>query len=177
MSQNKVLTGIVALLLSACACHRGNKSCTMSSSTELQNSGNASASEAIQDQSETLNNAPSAGSAAHFVANVQDRVFFEYNKSTLSDASVDALRHQMKWMNDNMGATFTIEGHADERGTVEYNLALGERRAETVRTFFVKNGISASRLKIMSYGKERPAVIGHSEAEWSQNRRAVTLVD
>ena len=106
----------------------------------------------------------------------KDRVFFATNKSTLTTASRDTLRKQAAWMRAKGKAlSFTIEGHADERGTREYNLALGERRANAVKDYLMTYGISGSRLSTISYGKERPVNSGSNPLAWSQNRRSVTV--
>ena len=111
----------------------------------------------------------------YLATGVKDRVFFATNKSTLTTASRDTLRTQAAWMRKKGKAlSFTIEGHADERGTREYNLALGERRANTVKDYLMTYGISGSRLSVISYGKERPVNSGSDPLAWSQNRRAVT---
>ena len=106
---------------------------------------------------------------------VKDRVFFATNKSTLTTASRDTLRKQAGWMRKKKKLSFTIEGHADERGTREYNLALGERRANAAKDYLMTYGISGSRLSVISYGKERPVNSGSSPLAWSQNRRSVTV--
>ena len=106
---------------------------------------------------------------------VRDRVFFATNKSVLTTASRDVLRKQAAFMRKKKDATFAIEGHADERGTREYNLALGERRANAVKDYLMTYGISGSRLSVISYGKERPVNSGSSPLAWSQNRRSVTV--
>ena len=106
---------------------------------------------------------------------VRDRVFFATNKSTLTTASRDTLRKQAAWMRKKKDLTFAIEGHADERGTREYNLALGERRANAVKDYLMTYGISGSRLSVISYGKERPVNSGSNPLAWSQNRRSVTV--
>ena len=106
---------------------------------------------------------------------VQDRVFFATNKSILTTASRDTLRKQAAWMRKNKDITVTVEGHADERGTREYNLALGERRANAVKDYLLTYGISGGRVSVISYGKERPVNSGSSPLAWSQNRRSVTV--
>ncbi len=111
----------------------------------------------------------------YLATGVKDRVFFATNKSTLTTASRDTLRKQAAWMRKKKKLTFTIEGHADERGTREYNLALGERRANAVKDYLMTYGISGSRLSVISYGKERPVNSGSSPLAWSQNRRSVTV--
>ena len=111
----------------------------------------------------------------YLATGVKDRVFFATNKSTLTTASRDTLRKQAAWMRKKKDLTFTIEGHADERGTREYNLALGERRANAAKDYLMTYGISGSRLSVISYGKERPVNNGSTPLAWSQNRRSVTV--
>ena len=112
----------------------------------------------------------------YLATGVKDRVFFATNKSTLTTASRDTLRTQAAWMRKKgKDLSFTIEGHADERGTREYNLALGERRANAVKDYLMTYGISGSRLSVISYGKERPVNSGSNPLAWSQNRRSVTV--
>jgi len=111
----------------------------------------------------------------YLATGVKDRVFFATNKSTLTTASRDTLRKQAAWMRKKKDLTFTIEGHADERGTREYNLALGERRANAVKDYLMTYGISGNRLSVISYGKERPVNSGSTPLAWSQNRRSVTV--
>ena len=106
---------------------------------------------------------------------VPDRVFFATNESVLTTASRDTLRKQAAWMRTNDSLSFTIEGHADERGTREYNLALGERRANVAKDYLMTYGISGNRLSVISYGKERPVNSGSNPLAWSQNRRSVTV--
>ena len=106
---------------------------------------------------------------------VPDRVFFATNESVLTTASRDTLRKQAAWMRTNDSLSFTIEGHADERGTREYNLALGERRANAAKDYLMTYGVSGNRLSVISYGKERPVNSGSNPLAWSQNRRSVTV--
>ena len=111
----------------------------------------------------------------YLATGVKDRVFFATNKSTLTTAARDTMRKQAAWMRKKKTTTVSIEGHADERGTREYNLALGERRANAVKDYLMTYGISGSRLTVISYGKERPVNSGSSPLAWSQNRRSVTV--
>ena len=111
----------------------------------------------------------------YLASGVPDRVFFATNESVLTTASRDTLRKQAAWMRKNSDLTFVIEGHADERGTREYNLALGERRANAAKDYLMTYGISANRLSVISYGKERPVNAGSNPLAWSQNRRSVTV--
>ena len=111
----------------------------------------------------------------YLATGVKDRVFFATNKSTLTTASRDTLRKQAAFMRKKKDLTFAIEGHADERGTREYNLALGERRANAVKDYLMTYGISGSRLSVISYVKERPVNSGSNPLAWSQNRRSVTV--
>ncbi len=108
--------------------------------------------------------------------NVGDRVFFGYDSSVLSSEAQAVLQRQSSWLQSNSGVSVTIEGHADERGTRAYNLALGERRASAARTYLVNLGVNPSRVSTVSYGKERPAELGSNESAWGKNRRAVTVI-
>ena len=111
----------------------------------------------------------------YLATGVKDRVFFATNKSTLTTASRDTLRKQAAWLRKNGKINVTVEGHADERGTRVYNLALGERRANAVKDYLMTYGISGKRLSVISYGKERPVNNGSTPLAWSQNRRSVTV--
>lgn len=116
------------------------------------------------------------GSDGDFVVNVGDRVFFDLDKYNLSSEARGTLERQAAWLKKYSGVTISVEGHCDERGTREYNLALGERRANSVKDYLVALGISPGRIKTLSYGKERPVALGSSDAAWSQNRRGVSKV-
>ena len=105
-----------------------------------------------------------------------DRVFFELDSSLLNSEAMRTLQAQAGYLKTNPVRYLTIEGHADERGTREYNLALGDRRANAVRDYLIAQGIPAERIRTLSYGKERPQVAGHDEAAWSQNRRGVSVL-
>jgi len=117
------------------------------------------------------------GSQQDFVVNVGDRVFFESDSSELSPQSVATLEKQAQWLQAYSQYTFTIEGHADERGTREYNIALGARRAQTVREYLASRGVQPQRMRTISYGKERPVAVCNDISCWSQNRRVVTLLN
>ena len=117
------------------------------------------------------------GSQQDFVVNVGDRVFFETDSSDLTPQARATLDKQAQWLNNYNRYFFTIEGHADERGTREYNIALGARRAQAVRDYLVSRGIAANRMHTISYGKERPVAVCNDISCWSQNRRAVTVLN
>jgi peptidoglycan-associated lipoprotein len=117
------------------------------------------------------------GSQQDFVVNVGDRVFFENDSSELTPQSIATLEKQAQWLQVYNQYTFTIEGHADERGTREYNIALGARRAQTVRDYLTSRGVSPQRMRTISYGKERPVAVCNDISCWSQNRRAVTVLN
>jgi len=116
------------------------------------------------------------GSQQDFVVNVGDRVFFESDSTELSAQARDTLEKQAQWLRTYRSYQFTIEGHADERGTREYNIALGARRAQSVRDYLIARGVEASRMRTVSYGKERPVAVCNDISCWSQNRRAVTVL-
>ena len=111
----------------------------------------------------------------YLATGVPDRVFFATNKSVLTTKARDTLRKQAAWLRKNKNINVTVEGHADERGTREYNLALGERRANAAKDYLMTYGISGNRISVISYGKERPVNSGSSPLAWSQNRRSVTV--
>ncbi|MEI5665050.1 peptidoglycan-associated lipoprotein Pal [Bosea sp. CCNWLW174] len=121
--------------------------------------------------------AATPGSAQDFVVNVGDRVFFETDSTDLTPTAVATLDKQSSWLQRYPRYTFTIEGHADERGTREYNYSLGARRAQTVRDYLASRGIPSNRIRTISYGKERPVAVCNDISCWSQNRRAVTVLD
>ena len=108
---------------------------------------------------------------------VGDRVFFDFDKYTLKAKAQQTLERQATFLKNNAGVKVALQGHADERGTREYNLALGDRRANAAKVYLITLGIDPNRITIISYGKERPAVAGSNEAAWSQNRRAVTVIE
>ncbi len=129
------------------------------------------------EQTGAMAGAAAPGSAQDFVVNVGDRVFFDTDSSDLSVQARATLDHQAEWLNHYANYAFTVEGHADERGTREYNIALGARRAQTVRDYLISRGVSAQRMHTISYGKERPVAVCDDISCWSQNRRAVTVLN
>ncbi len=116
------------------------------------------------------------GSQQDFAANVGDRVFFETDSSELTPTAQATLDKQARWLQQYSRYSFTIEGHADERGTREYNFALGARRAEVTKTYLASHGVGAARMRTISYGKERPVAVCDDISCWSQNRRAITVL-
>jgi peptidoglycan-associated lipoprotein len=117
------------------------------------------------------------GSQQDLAQNAGDRVFFEFDRSDITSEAQQILQRQASWLQHYPNVSVTIEGHCDERGTREYNLALGERRAAAVKNVLVAAGIPASRISTISYGKERPIVVGSNEEAWAQNRVAITTVN
>jgi peptidoglycan-associated lipoprotein len=117
------------------------------------------------------------GSQQDFVVNVGDRVFFETDQTDLTPQGRATLDKQAQWLAQYSRYSFTVEGHADERGTREYNIALGAKRAQSVREYLIARGIDASRMRTISYGKERPVAVCDDISCWSQNRRAVTVLN
>ncbi len=116
------------------------------------------------------------GSEQDFTVNVGDRVFFNEDQSTLTPEAQETLRRQAQWLQQYPAVIVQVEGHADERGTREYNIALSARRATAAREFLIAQGVQASRISSIAYGKERPAALCDAEQCWSQNRRAVTVI-
>ena len=121
--------------------------------------------------------APAPGTQDDLVVNVGDRVFFDFDRYNLKPPARRILEKQAVWLKKYSKVTITVEGHTDERGTREYNLALGDRRANSTKDYLISLGIDPNRIKTISYGKERPVALGSNEAAWAQNRRAVTVVN
>ena len=117
------------------------------------------------------------GSARDFAVNVGDIVYFTTDSVDLSPEATKTLTNQARWLQQYSQYTITVEGHADERGTREYNIALGAKRAQTVRNFLAQHGINAARIRTVSYGKERPVAVCNDISCWSQNRRAQTVLN
>ena len=125
----------------------------------------------------SLLNGPAPGTQQDLVVNIGDRVFFGYDRYDLEPEGRQTLDMQAEWMNRYPNVNVSIEGHCDERGTREYNLALGERRANAVKNYLVALGVDPRRISTISYGKERPAVMGSNPQAWAQNRRGVSIVE
>lgn len=163
---------VATFVLAACA----DDSAMNTDKTGQGDSANAGAGGRLWPNSKDGVNYP-AGSKEEFVNEVGDRVFFGYDQYNLSAESRTTLTTQSEWLKQYSNVAIVVEGHCDERGTREYNLALGERRANAVKSFLVSQGVPASRVKTVSYGKERPAVTGSNDASWAQNRRGVTVIE
>lgn len=171
---NKILL-LITLAVFISACTTTKKDTADASGT---GSGNADASVSADSDDTTLGGpAVEPGSQEDLIVNVGDRVFFGYNSSELDTDAQQLLQDQAAWLKQYSEKSITIEGHCDERGTREYNLALGEQRAQAVKNWLILLGIDTSRLSTISYGKERPAVIGSNDGAWSQNRRSVTTIN
>lgn len=165
-----------ALLVAACATEPegGGSASSEGSTTQTPTSSGGTAAAPKAQKTAPLGAPP--GSGVDFYVNVGDRVFFGFDKSEIEAKAAATLEKQAAWLQKYPNKTIVVEGHADERGTREYNLALGERRANAVREYLISLGVSAARIETISYGKERPAVLGSNESAWAQNRRGVTLV-
>ncbi|MEX1204226.1 MAG: peptidoglycan-associated lipoprotein Pal [Dongiaceae bacterium] len=148
--------------------------CTSKPESAADTSGTGQASGT---QTAAVASAAAPGSQEDLVVNVGDRVFFDYDRYELKPEARAQLEKQAAWLRNFPQVTVTVEGHADERGTREYNLALGERRADSARNYLIALGVDANRVRVISYGKERPAMVGSDETAWAQNRRAVTVVN
>jgi len=171
----KFLSMIAALTLVA-ACETAPQDSGDSSGGGASSQASASGSGSTGATSGSTTNVQ-PGSQEDLVLNVGDRVFFGFDQYNLTAEARATAQRQAAWLKANPTVTVAIEGHADERGTREYNLALGERRATAVKNYLVTLGVSASRVSTISYGKERPVAEGHNEQAWSQNRRGVMVVN
>ncbi|MCC3305432.1 peptidoglycan-associated lipoprotein Pal [Sneathiella sp. HT1-7] len=172
----KTLSIFTALLLvAACETAPTETGDSSGGGATTQTSGTSGSTTTVVTETTTTTVQP--GSQEDLVLNVGDRVFFGFDKYDLSDEAQGTLQRQAAWLKANPTVTLVIEGNCDERGTREYNLALGERRATAVKNYLVTLGISANRLSTISYGKERPVALGHNEAAWAQNRRSVSVVN
>tara|TARA_Y100001970_G_scaffold205785_1_gene250604 strand:+ start:26 stop:544 length:519 start_codon:yes stop_codon:yes gene_type:complete len=167
-----LISALLVLFVAACASKPKD-------AADASGSGSSSSDSSVDGGSitETTGSGIVAGSQEDLIVNVGDRVFFGYDSSDLDSDALELLQDQVAWLKQNSGVSVTIEGHCDERGTREYNLALGEKRAQAVKNYLIGLGISPDRLSTISYGKERPAVVGSNDGAWAQNRRSVTIVN
>ena len=149
---------------------------TPKDSAGVSGSGSTSSSDSVSSSSSSEDLPIEPGSQEDLIVNVGDRVFFNYNSAELDSDAQELLQDQVAWIKQ-YNVSITIEGHCDERGTREYNLALGEKRAQAVKNYLTSMGIPSARVSTISYGKERPAVVGSNDGAWSQNRRSVTTVN
>ncbi len=163
------------LILFVAACATKPKDSADSSGSGSSSSGSDVSSEGTI--TETVGSGIVSGSQEDLIVNVGDRVFFGYDSSDLDSDALELLQDQVAWLKQNSDVSVTIEGHCDERGTREYNLALGEKRAQAVKNYLIGLGINPDRVSTISYGKERPAVVGSNDGAWAQNRRSVTIVN
>jgi len=165
---------LLAFFITACAT-------TPKDTADSSGSGSSSSSSSVSSSTDSSSDDSSGGivpgSQEDLIVNVGDRVFFGYDSSELDSDAQELLQDQVAWLKQYSDVSVTIEGHCDERGTREYNLALGEKRAQSVKNYLISLGVSESRVSTISYGKERPAVIGSNDGAWSQNRRSVTKVN
>ena len=173
---NRILyTFFLVLFISAC-------STTSKDTADSSGSGSSGVFNSTTSDSATTSDSDSGnniepGSQEDLIVNVGDRVFFGYDSAELDSDAKELLQAQAAWLKQYNKASITVEGHCDERGTREYNLALGERRAQAVKNYLNGLGVDASSMSTISYGKERPAVVGSNDDAWSQNRRSVTKVN
>ena len=165
----------IFMVLFVAACATTPKDSADSSGSGSSSSGSDVSSEGTI--TETTGSGIVSGSQEDLIVNVGDRVFFGYDSSDLDSDALELLQDQVAWLKQNSDVSVTIEGHCDERGTREYNLALGEKRAQAVKNYLIGLGINPDRISTISYGKERPAVVGSNDGAWAQNRRSVTIVN
>ena len=174
MKNNIIIASVISSLLLLSACETASQK-VMSGTSASGSASSASASSSV-DKKKSLFAAAKQTKAEKLIA-VGDRVLFDYDSAKLDSSAKILLDAQSRFLRANADLNFIIEGHCDERGTREYNLALGEQRATAVRDYLVIQGIDPDRIKVISYGKEKPAVIGSNAMAWSKNRRAVTIID
>jgi peptidoglycan-associated lipoprotein len=176
MIRKLLMVGIIAVGLSACSTSKDTA--TVSDiSVEEREDITTGPLEGTVVEDRLVQDGPAPGTQQDLVVNVGDRVFFGYDRYDLSREAQLTIERQAEWMKIYSNVNLIIEGHADERGTREYNLALAERRANSIKNYLGALGLNVNRLTVISYGKERPAVLGSNEAAWAQNRRGVIVVE
>ena len=173
--KNAFLIVIFGLIVTACATKKSVKTTTETSTTKAAET--VEKADPIEKLGALMQGDVYIGSdtVGELASGVPDRVFFATNETILTTASRETLRKQAAWLRQNSDVTVVVEGHADERGTREYNLALGERRANAAKDYLMTYGVSSDRIKVLSYGKERPVDSGSNPLSWSKNRRSVTV--
>ena len=193
-----LLLGAIAALLAACETaseidaiasgasgSSGTTTASSSTSDGTTTSSSSGSSDSSASSASSASSSTETGSSSYSydtdpktaLIKVGDRVLFGYDSSELDDDDRAILNNQSKFLNQNPSLKVTIQGHCDERGTREYNLALGEKRASSVKDYLISLGINSERISVVSYGKERPQVLGSNKAAWSMNRRSVTTID
>jgi peptidoglycan-associated lipoprotein len=172
MNMRMKILSVLAVVALVSACETASEEKAMSSGSGA--SQGSAATTAAPMAKEATGIMP--GSQQDLVVNVGDRVFFDFDKFNVRPDQRSTLDKQVAWMKANPSVTVVVEGHCDERGTREYNLALGERRANAVKDYMAASGVNPERIQVISYGKERPVALGSTEEAWSQNRRGVTKV-
>jgi peptidoglycan-associated lipoprotein len=188
MLQRLIALFAVAFFLAACETASQTSTDSAGDTTASSTSSTASASGSSSTASTASSGSASSGSAAgstagsttspaDTLATIGNTVYFSYDSAALDGNSKGSLFRQAAFLNANPTLTVTIEGHCDERGTREYNLALGERRAAAARDYLLAQGVDPARIKVISYGKERPAMAGSNEESWAKNRRAATVLN
>ena len=173
----KLLSGATLVFFLAACSTTPKDTADSSGSGSSSSSSDVSSSSSDTSDSESQSTIIDPGSQEDLIVNVGDRVFFNYDSSDLDGDAQELLQDQVAWLKQYSDVSIIVEGHCDERGTREYNLALGEKRAQSVKNYLISLGISSDRVSTISYGKERPAVVGSNDGAWSQNRRSVTLVN
>ena len=172
---NKNIIAIIGAVSLLSACETASQKVVSGTSASGSSSASSSAKSSV-DKKKSLFAAAKQTVADKLIA-VGDRVLFDYDSAKLDSSAKILLDGQSRFLRANTDLNFIVEGHCDERGTREYNLALGEQRATAVRDYLVIQGIDPDRIKVISYGKEKPAVVGSNTMAWSKNRRAVTIID
>ena len=176
MSNNLKITSIILSILLLTACETASQK-VMSNSSATDSKVSAASSSSSAGAANKSLFAKTKQTAADKLIAVGDRVLFDYDSASLDSSAKILLDGQSRFLRANTDLNFIVEGHCDERGTREYNLALGEQRATAVRDYLVIQGIDPDRIKVISYGKEKPAVVGSNGMAWSKNRRAVTIIN
>ncbi len=178
-----VILFVTMIILSGCETNQNNPEVIGGVSSTSDNDANYEDSDKELSEDEYLSSSPTPNIIVtdqileKKLLEVGDRVFFEYNKTSFKNTGVETLKRQANFLILNKNITVTIEGHCDERGTREYNIALGQRRAFSVKNYLVSLGVSENRISVISYGKEKPPVSGNNETYWSQSRTSITVIN